>query len=110
MSDIYTHIGFAISNAKLVILLSAKPLAIDQIQIVKDRIEVTIIRINYDIHLWGAEVILPDFSEKVVGPKNIKIQSKSEVEYLLTLDKKCIGAKLYSTKTKPKYGADTFYV
>ena len=40
MSDHYTHIGIALSNAKFVILLSAKPLAIDQIQIVKDKYEV----------------------------------------------------------------------
>jgi hypothetical protein len=50
----YTHIGLAFSNGKYNVMLSAKSFAIDQIQIVKENIEVTVIRLNQEMHLWGA--------------------------------------------------------
>lgn len=91
-------------------MLSTKSFAIDQIQIIQEKIEVTVIRLNQEIHLWGAEVIKHDMKQEVVGPESIYVKSKNQIEYVLRIDNRSIGVKLYSTQHKQRYGIKSFYV
>lgn len=76
----FTHINLAIQDLNILVLLSNKPFAIDQIVKSSDHYEISIIRVDRSVHLWGLNVVYPDGTKKVVGPEHIEL-SLREAEY-----------------------------
>lgn len=57
----------------MLVLFSKRCFAIDQIIKQKDSFEISIIRIDRHVHLWGLNILCVDGSKKVIGPENIEL-------------------------------------
>lgn len=72
----YTHITLAFFNYQLLILFLNKPLAIDQIIRHKDCYQISIIRVDRQVHLWGVNVVSQDSKKRLLGPEHIELGYK----------------------------------